>query len=395
MLSIRLVKVLLYTLLLVLVFDLQILAERNQIHDINIVILIYSVFISYRFRYIKWHKYIITYCVFVIMSCITSVIINHQPLLEVLRATYPYVGVLSFYLCAKENLSSNETLILLKVISYIFCICYFFQWLIYPEILFIGVDEFAGNQYRARMAGSLCCFILIFYGVNRYIINKKMKELIISLIGLFPAIMMGFRSVLASTVLFLIIMVLNMTKNMKRSYLSMVGLLIFAYFVYQTPIVQEKLNDMSERNETDNFQNEDYVRYASFFYYEIDFQQNIIERIFGGGIPLVDREAGPLTPGNKYQNLVSNAYDLGLYWNDLGIIGLSNMIGIPAIITLIILIALSFKECSDEQLMFIRYMLVAILLASIMTSQEIYRHGNFVIMGLLFYYIYIYKQEKA
>lgn len=394
MLNYKLIKVFLFVMLLVIFFDLEILAIRNQIHDINIFILSYLFLISYKFKNNIWFKYINYYCVFVLLSCIYSWYFNHQPFWDVLRVTYPYLGLLSFFLCLKEKMNSSETLTLILAISYFFCFCYILQWILYPNVIFHGVDEFTNNQYRARMACSLCCFILIFFGINRYLLNNKKKELFVTILGFLPAVIMGFRSVLASIVLFIILMVIHITKHTKGISLKLIFLLIFGFILYQTPIAQEKMGDMKERNETDNFNNEDYVRYASFFYYELEFQENIIERIIGGGIPLVDIEKGPLSPNNQYQLKVSNANDMGLFWNDLGVIGLSNMIGIPAIILLIIMVILTFKECRDHNLQFIRFMLTAILLASIMTSQEIYRHGNFVIIGILFYYVYVFNQEK-
>lgn len=77
----------------------------------------------------------------------------------------------------------------------------------------------------------------------------------------------------------------------------------------------------------------------------------------------------------------------GFYWVDLGLVGLSWIIGIPAVICLLVIIYKNVKYCRGSGIQYVRFTLIAVTLASAVTSMELFRNGNMVIIGLMLYII--------
>lgn len=98
----------------------------------------------------------------------------------------------------------------------------------------------------------------------------------------------------------------------------------------QTSVVQNSINNMMKRQEAGaTFANEDYIRVIQFNYFTKEHFKSPVEYVFGSGIP---------NPRTKYgQPFYTVDPALGPYngWQDWGIVGLSWMIGIPAVLALL------------------------------------------------------------
>lgn len=346
----------------------------------------------------KWEKCIIFVPLLVIISCFVSQRYNAQPFSLTLFYSYPFLGLLSYFFMRWASPSSKNTFIVLKRLFYIVVFCYFLQVLIYPIVLFgsaLGDINLDSGHFRMRFVCSLSFFLLFMYGFNQYYIGKGIKNLLYCVLGGLPIIIMGFRSLTTLAVLAAFLMLFFTKKELGHFIKHAIVFFIAAIVALQMPIVQEKMDEMMERQNTDQtFQNEDYVRFISLAYYDSYFNERPLVRFLGGGYPLVTYD-GPQNASNKYQAYVSSGVDSGLMWNDLGIIGLSYIIGIPAVVILLILCIRCIILCRDPELQYIRFALLVSILGSIMTSQEIYRDGNFLLLGVLFYYVRVYNENKS
>jgi hypothetical protein len=146
---------------------------------------------------------------------------------------------------------------------------------------------------------------------------------------------------------------------------------------------------MNHRNETNQtFENENYIRWKELDYYWNEQFTRPAEKVFGGGVP-TDRES-------KYANTIYGyAYDKRLFWDDLGLVGLSMIIGIPAVTLLVLLYLVCIWRCKEPELQYIRVTLAVVLLASLFTNSEVYRQGNLLLLTLFLYIEYKYHIEKA
>lgn len=338
----------------------------------------------------KFEIVIICYCSFVFLSCLYSLIFNRQPLITAIESSYHYFGVLFYFVVKRNNPSLDTLLKFLNIIMIITTICYVVQWMIYPTVIFNGaINDFDinDNSFRMRFYCSFLFYLMFLYGINRYAKEHKLIYLTYSVVSFLPILIMGFRSLIAMAIISMIMTFISVTKQNVSSYLKYIVIgSIIIYSSLQFPIVQDKIDEMIERQETEqNFSNENYIRNVALAYYSLEFSSDITMWIFGGGHPQVGPDE---TPKNNYQRIFANAYSAQMYWNDLGIIGLSYIIGIISVLLLIYLCIMAMYKCKDKELQFIRFGIFCVLVSTIITSMELYRYGNLAVLGLLFYIVH-------
>lgn len=351
------------------------------------VIIFYISFLS-SYKKLKnnsFGKFLCAFMVFFLISCLYSIVFNDQKIVSMFSGTIDYIGFLIIPLCMKLNLSKRDISRILLLFSIIFCSCYIIQWIIFPTIIFQGAAERIETvDFRMRLPCSICAFYLFMIGVKSLMDKDKKKGLIYILMGGFPIIIMGFRTLTTLTLLFSIIMYLTTIKLNVKGIISTIIIGVSSLVIYSTPIVQNKIEEMNARNESgDTFANTDYVRYV-----EWDFYRNYFDKpgewLLGAGVPCGT---------GKYTQGLMKVNEQFLWWQDLGLIGLSFILGIITVLIIIIFTLYNIKMCKCKEMIHVRYTIIIVLLGSLLTTMEYYRSGNFMIMGLLFYYVYINKEE--
>lgn len=377
-------NILLLILILIRGFDIIFLNIRILDYLCCLILFGYT-FIGFK-RKSENHLLILLFNLFVLISCIYSDITKGQSFIRTVVNSCQYWGLLFYFALSYYRPSIAQCKKILFTLAYIFCICYIIQWIIYPTVLFSGVeaeDKVNVEIFRMRMSGSILCYILYFEGINRFLINKKKQYLLYSIVGFIPILIMGFRSLIFCTLLGTLIMIPVITKKISKTIIYItLGFIISGLSYLFIPIVNEKVNEMLLRQETDNFNNDDYIRIISYNYFMENFSNT--DKFWGCGVP------------DTQSNFGKEIFDLqekGLYLSDLGLIGLSIMIGLPAVIILSIIIFKCIINCKDINLQFIRFTLLTIFISSIFTSMEIYRSGNFIIIALILYFVSIYNKS--
>lgn len=343
----------------------------------------------------EYAKLIFAYLFFVLLSCLYSAIFNGQNIVKTIVASYPCLGILSYFIAAHYKLTPSKLILTIKIICIAWCCSYLLQWLIYPTILFataLNEVNITDDEFRMRMPSSICAYILFFWGINGLVLRKKIGENILyTLLGFFPILIMGFRSLTVLSVLCAILLIMFVTKNFFKSIALGISFLFLMYLSYNIPIVHDKINEMIERQEAgQDFSNSDYIRYIEYDYFTKIIFVKPAERFWGGGYPVMD---GSTEYGRKMYN---SSYKYRMYWTDLGLIGLTFIIGIPAVCLLVWIVFLMMKKCSAKDMQFIRFSLLVVLVGSIVTSMELFRQGNLLIVGVILYYIenqYIYRKK--
>lgn len=337
--------------------------------------------------------------VFTFISCLYSFLHHHQSLPGVIHSTYFALGLLFFCVPLYYRLDYKNSLKLVRNFCVLFCVCYIIQYLVYPIELFSGVrDEFSVtvNQFRMRMTCSLCSYTLFLYGVNYLFLKKRIIYVFYIIIGFIPVIIMGFRSLIALLLLTAFYTFVKITGKSLRAFF--VGLIIsvgVVAFALQTDLVQDKIEEMMERQESDQtFDNDEYVRYLSLAFYVTEVYTEPMERLLGGGVPIVSLDSDQENK-TSYAKQIAAGYVQGLFWNDLGLIGLALVIGPISTLLIIFLMLRTCWKCKSDQLLFIRCAILTGLLGSVFTSQEIYRAGNFIFVALLMYTDYRYRLEHS
>ena len=373
-------------------FKLKILLPEKQ-SQLDYPLLLTMVLLTFNHIQTKtyYSKVILLYLVSVLSSCLYSHFFNKQALDLLIVHSYLYWTLIFFFYLLNSKLSAHETEKILIVFGVVCSICYILQWLLYPTIIFRGAEgNHAGSllsNYRVRIPGSMSCYAIFLYGFIKFLRMQSPKYLLLSLVGFLPIIIQGFRSLLSMTLVAMILSVPFVFKNSVKIVINSITGACVVLFVMQMPIVQSKIDDMMYRQtQGENLSNKDYVRWIELDYYWNEQFTKPYEHFFGGG-PTVDGSS-------KYTNeIYGYAYSKGLYWDDLGVIGLSMIIGIPAVVALIVMYIICMWKCKESELQYIRFTLFTVLFGSFTTS-ELFREGNILLLSLFLYIEYKFHQEQ-
>ena len=382
-------KILFLVLLLLAFFGLQILPIKKTIWDYPLfAILVFLVFKNGLDWKSLYGRIILVYSFCVLGSCFYSNYVHHQNLFMVIAHSYKFFALLFYSYLVKQKISASDAEKILINIAIICCVCYIIQWLIYPVIIFTGAETKAhlDGYYRVRIPGSICCFILFFYGINNWIRNRNGKFILYSVLGGIPIIIQGFRSLTTLSLSVSFLMIPFVTRRVGKSLVYTIIATIIMFIAIQTPLVQNKIDEMSTRTQNDQtFSNDDYVRWIELDYFWNEQFKDPIEKIIGGGVQT--------DPTSKYTQEIWSAYENHIYWDDLGIVGLSMVIGIPAVLLLVFIYCVCMWKCKEPILQYLRFTLFVVLAGSIMTSSELFRDGNILLLSLILYIEYRYHYE--
>lgn len=179
----------------------------------------------------------------------------------------------------------------------------------------------------------------------------------------------------------LIICIVFLTIKIKgfnhKLLLPLLALVSIGIILINTKYGQNVIGDIQTRQETDNFQNEDYARIIGLNYYLHDHFHNVTEQILGCGM---------YYSGSEGEKLQEQLDPYGIKWNDWGILGLSFYSGFITIaILLYCTIACALKR-TNKECIYLNTWMIYMLLCSI-TTAEFLRQGNTIIWALVAYMI--------
>lgn len=333
---------------------------------------------------IKW------YVAFVFISCLYSWLFNHQNLFLVTGRSYDYFALLSFFLLLQSDLSSKEIIKVLEMLALTFCIGYIIQWLVYPTLIFsmadVNSDEETG-RYRARMVGSILCYFLLIFSVNKLLLKRGWKYILYGILGFIPIILQGFRSMVSLTFFAVFAMIPFVLRSGKKTiFYSLLGLGV-ALIAVSNSLVKSKIEEMEHRQERGQvFENEDYIRLLSLDYYWNQQFTKPYEKFIGAGRPADSK--------SKYAKEIKAAKEnYHFFWSDLGLVGLSMIIGVPAVLLLVLMYIRCIWRCKDPQIQFVRFTFFIVLAGSLLVNAELYRKGNILLLSLFLYLEYKYNME--
>lgn len=151
-------------------------------------------------------------------------------------------------------------------------------------------------------------------------------------------------------------------------------------YLYQTSFGQDKINQMINRNQKDNFDNGDYVRVLLVDYYYSDHFKNYLEMFLGSGMPQIT--LNPSTTKSQYSKECSeNAILYHYYPVDMGLIGLSWNAGIPFTVSFIILMLSVIRMKIPKEYYYLCFWEIYIVLVGT-TNELSYYHSNVIYQSI-------------
>lgn len=246
-----------------------------------------------------------------------------------------FLSIFSLFIFHRLKLSEYEAKQILKLLMWMFIGCYLIQWMIFPyQLFYVGGDGAyesyaASGHIRFRLQAQGIAFLAVFYSIYKAVSEQKLSNYLLMALSLIVVIMFEFRSqlLLLPFIIILQLFFYGKLKLRRRKVLWMcAALLVVGFVLMQTDIVGGKIASMLNRSVTQNFNNEDYIRYRTFEYFTSSVPHNMYERIFGTGLEGLD---------GQYTNYMLRAKRSGYIWADWGLIGLTWILGIPGVLCLI------------------------------------------------------------
>lgn len=334
-------------------------------------------------RSLCFRKILIFLLIGLVISMFSCSYYNGQGILDSIAALASFYYILIYFMLSYIKPSSLNIKKALICLCLIFNTLYILQFILLQKgLVFLPIEEdniFLGEGARFHMIGSGLASLSIFLGINTFLYTKNKLALFFSFSGLIVLLLMAFRTMVVLSILF-VVFELFLIKGVKKTsfiYLIIGGACFF--LLLQIPVIYDKVEYMwlKEFGEgtKHSFANEDYIRWVTLGHYYTNHFHDWIEFIFGSGYPNVD---------GRYFKTVENLWSVGIYWMDWGLLGLSWMIGIPAVFSMLLYSYKVFKIKIDKRFYFIPVWFLYLVISSI-TTAEFFRQGNFVIQALCLY----------
>lgn len=381
----RTVKLLLLMLLALNAFSLTAFSTTIILFVI-VIIANTSIFKSNPYR-----NLIFAISILIFFSFIPAQLVRYQPLLQTLRISSDCFYFFLFFaiLNIKPNIKESENvLIYLSIIaSAIYILQYFLMqrgFTIFEMSESHIVNAENGNVVRFRLYGSGIFSLAYFYAVNKFITRQHAKYLALSILNFIPIILLGFRTYLGGIVLFTIFLLFKRLKGNLRKIPIYAFMAVFSVFaLLQIPAVNDRVDMMFEKQFGENAVTED-VRLSSLYYYTNNYQNSYMEYLLGSGIAY---------PESNFGKQMSRTNDIGLWYQDLGLLGLMVVIGPFSVICMILLNLKTLRSIKNNNYYYIVIWFLYLICVSF-TTMEYYRPGNIAIQAFAMYIAYASNIKK-
>lgn len=350
--------------------------------------------------YEKKYSYIMAlFAIAIALNCWSCLYYRNQSVFETFTCWAPLLIFYLYYPLSKMRLSSSDV----EKILYLLFICATMAHLvqtIFPNHAIFEVEtseEKFENDLRVRLFSDAVLFLGNIYCFNKLLVSKgiQLKLLFVYVLSFVMIFLMGFRMLIFVTIVVSIYIYIRIHKADLVRFL-MIGSFLVVLFIglMSVPLVQERVSEIIERNETDNFKNDDYVRVVLFNYYYSDYFKDYTEMVLGSGMVrrIVEDNKTPF-PSQYSKEVSYNSEQYHFYPVDMGMIGLSWEAGIPAFILMnIICIYLLFSKL-DKRYMYINGWGLFLLLIQI-TSPFYYYHHNLIYTVLIWLLLVKIKEKE-
>jgi hypothetical protein len=292
------------------------------------------------------------------------------------------VGLLTYFVVPffSKNISSIEKSLML--VAKIFCIIYIIQYFLVPYDIKLFIKEdyevLDASLARFRLAGQGFASLLVFYSLNKFQFDKNKMRLVHLFLGLLVLILLNFRTQILLTIMIIFWMLYSFKPSFGKYLKITFGLVVIVVVLLKIPLIQTKVDQMLERQETgQTLDNDDYVRNKAFFYYTFVLPTSTTESVFGLGLP---------NERSKYGQKIRNIKLKGLIWADLGLYGFALVAGFPAVVLMILYSYRAIRSKIPYQYRYIKMWFLFLIVGSLL-SREFYREGAFAIQGVVLFLI--------
>ena len=349
--------------------------------EIQTVIVFYFVVRYFREKRNKvFDKAIYVFFIGVILSIISCLIYRKQSVIQSIWALHNTWTLALFFFFASKKVTAKDIVWTIKVLGYGILILYILQYFLFINGIYLrNYSESIirkGASVRFRMPATAAIF-LIYFDVLYHFLRKFSYIRLLTLAAIIVAVLlMGFRTITAGIALATVIMLFFSGLPMRKVIPWVIVISLAGLLVTTNEFVMSRIDNMMQRNESQNLENENYIRVICYDYFTNQHFTNDMERFLGSG------EFNRSSAYGKYMTSLMD--DKKLFYNDWGIIGLSWLLGITTVVGILLYVIKLARV--NVGMPYINIWIVFLLLISVLTG-EFYRAGNYLIQALILAYV--------
>lgn len=350
---------------------------------------------SYKHYVTIWGKrlnYLFTLLLaFAVINCISCYFYRHQMPWITFYHWSPIFLVFLYYPFSRLDISVKSWEKILFTLFTIEVVVEIIQNLFPAYYLFkmTSSNEKFDNELRVRVYGNAILYIGCLFCLNKALVLDKRQWFywIMYLLSLLLIFLGGYRIVLFANIVSSLILLYRLKKENIKNVVVLLVVFISCYGLLNSYIGKSRLKEMIERNESQNFENDDYVRLRTLNYYMEGYFKSPFEKFLGSGLvqrAFTDRD---LIKYNYYESNYSRMVSAmsiryHIFPIDWGLLGFSWEGGIPATIILILIALMFILSKTDKRYLYISAWGMFVLFFSI-TNGRYYSHHNLVYTAIL------------
>jgi hypothetical protein len=328
---------------------------------------------------------IILFFVGVIVNVFSAYINQEQSPKATILAFSPYYFILFYFFLHKIEISVKYLEDIIIVFAVLYSLIYIIQILVQPLQIISGPLYADRGTIRLRIEGNGFLVFAYFLLINRFLLNRQLKNILLAL-GFFVVLILGgFRTLTLVVLLLSVIMFVKLVPFNFRNYAVFVVLALLFVGLFQINGISNILKGMVASTEDILVQGDKYIRLLQLDFFFTEFPKNSSIYFLGSGLP------GGYSP--YYILVASYGWNFGFYWVDIGLLGLYLMIGPIAIGAILwYTVKAMFIKLPREKLYLNLYFAYLFLVS--FTTMEIFREGVFVVQAIGLYLIDVVVNEE-
>jgi hypothetical protein len=349
------------------------------------------------FGFLKvWHKKdlrfmyaIILFFIGLLINLFSAYINQQQSPLDTFKAFGTFYFILFYFFLHYLQINRKNLENIIIVFAIIYSVFYIIQVFTFPTEIFDSNMVVDRGTVRLRIEGNGFLVLAYFLVLNRFLLNLRITNLLLSLAFFVILLMGGFRTLTLATLFLSGFMYIKLVRFSFADFaiLSLVVLMFFGLFQFEG--TSKIVEGMTNSSKSEFHEGEKNIRVVAFEFFFKEFPKNNSVYIFGAGFP-------GFPSGYSYY-LQALSKNFGLFWVDIGLFGFYIIVGIVALCGLLWYSLKAIFSKLPRNSLFLNIYFAYLVLVSF-TTMEIYRGGIFAVEAIGLYLIDLavteYNQDK-
>lgn len=352
---------------------------------LSLTIMGYSFISMINDKTLLFRNAIIFFLIGIVLNILSAQFNNGQTIRDTAFSCGHFYFILFYFWLHQNKIERKDLENLIIVFAIIYAVFYLIQIQEFPRRLFRGTLFADRGTVRLRMQGASFHTLAFFLLLNRYLLKRKVLDIVLAVFLLYITIKGGTRTFTAASVLLSGFIFLRLVKYNPINYFLIIVAMALFLGLMQTGSTATIIDNMINTTQQQQEEGDEYIRVVQRKYFTSVYPKNWTYYVVGGGFP------GGKGGYSRYMNEIVAQY--GFYWSDQGLLGfLLVMGGITTLGLLFWVFKGMFLKLPIDRL-YLNIYFVYLLLASNIVMDEIFARGIFGIQAIALYLIDLSRRE--